>query len=33
MLVAGSAIFEHGKAETNAREFLRIARSAASVNV
>jgi ribulose-phosphate 3-epimerase len=33
MLVAGSAIFEGGKAEHNAREFLRIARSAASVSV
>jgi ribulose-phosphate 3-epimerase len=28
MLVAGSAIFESGKAEENAREFLRIARAA-----
>ena len=29
MLVAGSAIFAHGKAEENARNFLRIARAAA----
>jgi len=29
MLVAGSAIFQKGKTEENAREFLRIARSAA----
>jgi ribulose-phosphate 3-epimerase len=29
MLVAGSAIFEPGKTEANAREFLRIARAAA----
>src|SRR6201992_1668081 len=33
MLVAGSAIFAHGKAEENAREFLRIARGAAEVSV
>ena len=33
MLVAGSAIFAHGKAEENAREFLRIARRAAEVSV
>jgi ribulose-phosphate 3-epimerase len=30
MLVAGSAIFEPGKTEENAREFLRIAREASS---
>jgi ribulose-phosphate 3-epimerase len=29
MLVAGSAIFAHGKAEENARDFLRVARAAA----
>lgn len=29
MLVAGSAIFAHGKAEENAREFLRVARAVA----
>jgi ribulose-phosphate 3-epimerase len=28
MLVAGSAIFAHGKAEENARDFLRVARAA-----
>jgi ribulose-phosphate 3-epimerase len=28
MLVAGSAIFEHGRAEENARDFLRVARAA-----
>lgn len=33
MLVAGSAIFQPGKTEENAREFLRIAREAASVHV
>lgn len=33
MLVAGSAIFQHGRAEENAREFLRIARAAAGVSV
>jgi hypothetical protein len=33
MLVAGSAIFAGGKAEENAREFLRIARRAAEVSV
>jgi ribulose-phosphate 3-epimerase len=31
MLVAGSAIFEPGKTEKNAREFLRVARKAAGV--
>ena len=31
MLVAGSAIFEHGKAEQNARDFLRVARAAATL--
>jgi len=30
MLVAGSAIFEPGKTEANAQEFLRIARAAAA---
>jgi ribulose-phosphate 3-epimerase len=30
MLVAGSAIFAHGKAEENARDFLRVARAAAT---
>ncbi len=29
MLVAGSAIFAHGKAEQNAREFLKLAHAAA----
>ena len=29
MLVAGSAIFAHGKTEQNAREFLKLARAAA----
>ena len=33
MLVAGSAIFAGGKAEENAREFLRIARAATAVSV
>ncbi|HEY4009114.1 MAG TPA: ribulose-phosphate 3-epimerase, partial [Acidobacteriaceae bacterium] len=33
MLVAGSAIFAHGKAEENAREFLRIARAATEISV
>jgi ribulose-phosphate 3-epimerase len=33
MLVAGSAIFEPGKAEENAREFLRIARAAADRSI
>ena len=33
MLVAGSAIFARGKAEENAREFLRIARRATEVSV
>ncbi len=33
MLVAGSAIFAGGKAEENAREFLRIARRATEVSV
>jgi ribulose-phosphate 3-epimerase len=33
MLVAGSAIFAGGKAEENAREFLRIARAADGVSV
>jgi ribulose-phosphate 3-epimerase len=28
MLVAGSAIFSHGKTEQNAQEFLRLARAA-----
>jgi len=28
MLVAGSAIFEPGKTEENARDFLRVARAA-----
>ena len=31
LLVAGSAIFQSGKTEANAREFLRVARSAAGV--
>jgi ribulose-phosphate 3-epimerase len=31
MLVAGSAIFEHGKTEENARDFLRVARAAAAL--
>jgi ribulose-phosphate 3-epimerase len=30
MLVAGSAVFERGKTEQNARELLRLAREAAS---
>jgi ribulose-phosphate 3-epimerase len=30
MLVAGSAIFAHGKAEENARDFLRVARATAT---
>src|SRR6201996_4996552 len=33
MLVAGSAIFEPGKTEENAREFLRVARSATEIRV
>ncbi len=33
MLVAGSAVFEPGKTEENARELLRVARSAAEVHV
>ena len=33
MLVAGSAIFAGGKAEHNAREFLKLARAVASTNV
>jgi ribulose-phosphate 3-epimerase len=33
MLVAGSAIFEPGKTEENAREFLRIARAAADRSI
>ncbi len=33
MLVAGSAIFAPGKTESNAREFLRMARSAANVSI
>jgi ribulose-phosphate 3-epimerase len=33
MLVAGSAIFEPGRTEENAREFLRRAREAAAVSV
>ncbi len=31
MLVAGSAIFEPGKTEKNAREFLKVARAAAGI--
>ncbi|MEO7028344.1 MAG: ribulose-phosphate 3-epimerase [Acidobacteriaceae bacterium] len=33
MLVAGSAIFAPGKTESNAREFLRVARAAANVSI
>ncbi|MDQ2924277.1 MAG: ribulose-phosphate 3-epimerase, partial [Acidobacteriota bacterium] len=33
MLVAGSAIFASGKTESNAREFLRVARAAANTTV
>jgi ribulose-phosphate 3-epimerase len=33
MLVAGSAIFSHGRAEQNAREFLEVARAAAPAQV
>jgi hypothetical protein len=33
MLVAGSAIFERGKTEANAKDFLRVARAAADVTV
>jgi ribulose-phosphate 3-epimerase len=33
MLVAGSAIFQPGKTEANAQDFLRVARAAADVNM